>query len=303
MDGAEVTAVVPSPFVGHRMRARLHADASGRVGFLAPRSHDLDASDSSLEALLPATRALLAGLPLLPPGPVELLENVSGSQRVLLVARSVDLAASQLDPAWTAVAHGRDRVLVRGTSLAVWDEEEEDGGGGGKSWGGLRRSAGSFFQGNRHLLDSLVHATLAPISSSGPLWDLYAGGGLFSAAAVSAHPGLAVTAVERSSADLEDNAARFGFESVPQDVLSFLRSQERGCETAVLDPPRVGCEAEVLELLARHAAVVVFIGCDVATTARDVRRLQDRGMRVTSCAALDMFPYSAQVEAVITLRQ
>ena len=284
-------AVQPSPFAGHRMRARLHADAAGRVGFFAPRSHQLDRSPGALEALLPVTRALLEALPPLPPGPVELLENAAGTMRVLLLARPL----SQPLPGWTALAHGSGAALLQGTAeAAVWDEP-------GSGVPGLRRSAGSFSQANRHLLAALAAAVVAPLPRAGRLWDLYAGGGLFAAAAAAARPGLAATAVERASADLADNAARFGFRAVSGGCAAFLRAAEGGCAAAVLDPPRGGCEEEVLALLALRAPLIVYVGCDVATAARDCRRLQDRGFHVVGCAALDMFPHAAQLETVVTL--
>jgi tRNA/tmRNA/rRNA uracil-C5-methylase (TrmA/RlmC/RlmD family) len=69
----------------------------------------------------------------------------------------------------------------------------------------------------------------------------------------------------------------------------------------VVNPPRSGCAAAVLESIARSSARrLVYVSCDPTTLARDVRRL-GRAWRIDSIRAFDLFPQTAHVETVAAL--
>jgi 23S rRNA (uracil1939-C5)-methyltransferase len=166
----------------------------------------------------------------------------------------------------------------------------------------LQRHAHSFFQGNRFLLQSLVNAVVDALPA-GRILDLYAGVGLF-AAAVAARGDAVVTAVEgdRSSArDLKVNAALLGPAVTPrqQPVEEFVATTRHRYDAVIVDPPRTGMSRAALAgAIALNAARVVYVSCDVATLARDARRLVDAGYRLTSMRAFDLFPNTAHVETL-----
>ena len=72
--------------------------------------------------------------------------------------------------------------------------------------------------------------------------------------------------------------------------------------TLVLDPPRTGMTREAADgAIALGASRVVFVSCDVATFARDVRKFADAGYRLESVRGFDLFPTTAHVEALAIL--
>ncbi len=76
---------------------------------------------------------------------------------------------------------------------------------------------------------------------------------------------------------------------------------EGDCHLAVLDPPRKGCDPELLSALLDAAPPrIVYVSCNPATLARDVALLQD-AYRVSSVQPVDMFPWTPHVETVLIL--
>ena len=164
----------------------------------------------------------------------------------------------------------------------------------------------SFFQGNRHLLPELVTRVLAQVPA-GTVTELYAGVGLF-AVSLAARGNTQVVAVEgdRSSArDLESNAAPYGAAMHVQhlSVESYLK--RRGLQrpdTLLLDPPRTGISTEAMSgIIGLKAPRVVYLSCDPATLARDVKRFSEAGYRLEHIEAFDLFPNTAHVETLAVL--
>ena len=311
--------VMASREVGYRMRARLHVRA-GRIGFLREGTHEL-CGFTTTGQLLPETLEVLERLAAelrsrrLPDViAVELAENLLPDERVLhLEHRS--------PPRARALAGLREAVGVSGLT---WGSRGRGRSGDGVPhvtdplevlavdadpvWRGLgvRRHVRSFFQGNRHLAGRLV-AGVVGRAAGDEVIDLYAGVGLF-AAAVAATAGARVIAVERHAwcgADLEANLAPFGgaAEVEHRSVEQFLRSRPGVVGSCmILDPPRVGLSREVLDRLgAQGAARLVYVSCDVATLARDLRGLLDAAYRLDDLEAFDLYPNTAHVEVVATL--
>ena len=72
----------------------------------------------------------------------------------------------------------------------------------------------------------------------------------------------------------------------------------------MVDPPRTGLsEAAARGIVAWTPARVVYVSCDPATLARDVRRLLDAGYRLGDVRGFDLFPRTGHVEAVVTLER
>ena len=303
---------------GYRMRARLHCGRSG-LGFLREGTHTIcDAAPTG--QLLDGTADVVAAL-----GDrlraaridaverVELSENLAGDQRVLHLhlRRSVPggaLSSCTADSSCTGVttARARDRAVTLLHGVPTVSDPVSCLVHQGTGAGYVTRHASSFFQANRYLLPRLVTAVCRRVSV-GPVLDLYAGVGLFGVA-LSSVGVEEITAVERdraSFADLSLNGAscRRPIDVVRASTESYLTDRSAPIlGTVIADPPRTGLARSVVERLALlGASRLVYVSCDVATFARDLRRLSDLGYTVGEVEAFDMFPNTAHVELVATL--
>jgi 23S rRNA (uracil1939-C5)-methyltransferase len=299
-------AVAGSPEDGYRMRARLHVRGS-KAGFFREGTHDLCDARTTRQ-LLPATSdtldRLMAGIRSIGAGAVreiELSENVDATERVvhLETSEAIDsrLTAKLVSiDGLTTGPYVTDAIAVGGTTIA------------------LRRHVLAFFQGNRYLLREFAqHVTdLVPAGSS--LADLYAGAGLFTVAAAVTRAA-SVAAVEgdpHAADDLRANVAAAGINvsCVKGAVEGFLASgafkmtaRKTGgpiVETVIVDPPRTGMSPEAITVvLETRAPRIVYVSCDVATLARDARKIVDAGYAIERADAFDLFPNTPHVETVV----
>jgi 23S rRNA (uracil1939-C5)-methyltransferase len=306
------------------MRARLHVRGR-RLGYFREGTHGL-CDPASTRQLLPATCELVEALAeavgdghLEGVTEIELGENVPASERALHVElgrphvpqglaglaslRSiVGVSASYGAPGRGTAAASRRTVTVGGTAC-VLDTLRLSGPGGADVEVRLQHNAQAFFQANRYLLAQLA-ARVVSLVPAGPVVDLYAGVGLFSAA-LAASGWTSVTAVEgdrAGAADLRANAAPFGpaLVAVEMAVEEYLATHPTTTETTVIvDPPRTGMSREASAAIAgQKARTVIYVSCDVATFARDARKLVDAGYRLSHLEAFDLFPNTAHVEVI-----
>ena len=73
-------------------------------------------------------------------------------------------------------------------------------------------------------------------------------------------------------------------------------------DVIVVDPPRKGCDVALLETIAKmQPEKIVYVSCDSATLARDLKYLCGRGYELKKGRAVDMFPHTVHVETIIKL--
>jgi 23S rRNA (uracil1939-C5)-methyltransferase len=181
-------------------------------------------------------------------------------------------------------------------------------------WRGLsfRVSPDSFIQVNWGALEVLYGLALRGLGQSDgrAIVDAYAGIGVL--ACELAHHGAEVVCIEnnRDAARLgvlnaAMNGCADGVRYVLAAVEDALPAAAADAGAVVVDPPRAGCHPRVTGWLALAGPpVVVYVSCDPATLARDLRVLTVSGpYRIQAFELVDMFPQTHHIESVVTLRR
>jgi 23S rRNA (uracil1939-C5)-methyltransferase len=166
-----------------------------------------------------------------------------------------------------------------------------------------------FFQTNYIQAENLLDTVLAYIApgEGEDVCDIYSGCGFFSLPL--AKRAKSVTCIE--STPLSHNAGILNAKTnnitnagfINNDAGRALKTFRRGSfNSAVLDPPRMGCERPVLEELIRiQPAKIVYISCSTEILIRDLRILMKGGYFVSKCQPVDMFPHTYHIENVVQL--
>ncbi|MPM67974.1 23S rRNA (uracil-C(5))-methyltransferase RlmCD [bioreactor metagenome] len=87
-----------------------------------------------------------------------------------------------------------------------------------------------------------------------------------------------------------------------EDVLPRMYSDGKRADVIFLDPPRKGCEVSVIDAVcAIEPDRVVYVSCDPATLARDVRIFAERGYKIDKVQPVDQFCQTTHVESVVLM--
>jgi len=214
-----------------------------------------------------------------------------------------------------AVESGGTRIFWSGLNRDPLQSGEESGGRKiirvvkGRE---LEVPSQGFFQANTVLVDKLVDTVceMGALTGGENILDCYCGAGLFSLfLAEHARNIFAIEIDEDAVRAARSNFSRFGcpgalvFEGAVEDVLRGPLDNKRGTMDVILiDPPRTGCEKDVLAILAEWKPKrIIYISCDPATQARDIRYLVDQGFLLQVLQPFDMFPQTKHIEVVALL--
>jgi 23S rRNA (uracil1939-C5)-methyltransferase len=168
-----------------------------------------------------------------------------------------------------------------------------------------------FQQANRGANALLVRAALDLLEPDGAdVLELYCGAGNFTGPLAARARAVAAVEGQGPALDLarEDLAAagnvRFFAGDAPK--LAAALAAERGpaarrFDAVLLDPPREGAKGIGRALRDLDVRRAVYVSCDPATLARDVRGCLEAGFRVGAVQPVDMFPQTHHVEAVVRL--
>ena len=175
----------------------------------------------------------------------------------------------------------------------------------------FRLSVPSFYQVNRIQAERLYAKAIefAGLTGQETVLDLYCGAGTITLA-LSDHAKkvLGAEIVPEAIDDARENAARNGVKNAEffcgdaSDVAKKLARENLRPDVITVDPPRKGLAADVVESIAEmQPGRVVYVSCDSATMARDVKRLADLGYTAQRACAVDMFPRADHIETICLL--
>jgi tRNA/tmRNA/rRNA uracil-C5-methylase (TrmA/RlmC/RlmD family) len=275
---------------GSRTRLRCAVDDEGRLALRASRSHDLVVLDDcwiSSGTFAPAFDTSWDGAQ-----EVE-LRAIGDGEPFAVVRRDTprgtmfelcSLRGEPLDPST------KSRVAVDGTYFSV--------------------SPRSFWQSHRDAPSMLLECVMgfADVQPGDHACDLFSGVGLFAVSlARVVGDGGRVTAVESSAhavRDARQNGDGLRQLKVREWVVSprAINDAVAPGDLVVLDPPRGGLARGVANALVRRAPRrIVYVSCDGATFARDLRLLVEGGFTLANLQAFDLFPMTEHVELVAVL--
>ena len=175
----------------------------------------------------------------------------------------------------------------------------------------FRLSVPSFFQVNREQTEVLYRLAgdFAGLTGRETVIDLYCGIGTI-ALSMARRAGRVIGAeiVPAAVEDARDNARRNGIENAEffcgdaGQTAARLAAEGVRPDVICVDPPRKGLAPGVTDVLADMAPErIVYVSCDPATLARDLKLLAGRGYRLDRAEAVDMFPRTAHVETVVLM--
>jgi 23S rRNA (uracil1939-C5)-methyltransferase len=320
----KIDVIAADPWA-YRNRVRLGFDAQGRPGYRGRRSHaivPISQCPIAAPALISAAEAIAQfcrnAQPALGLSELSLFCNNDASAMLatLFTARESKRAFESIlrEIAEQAPAlRGVEAMSVAGEdqparSLARWGDSSIRYRAGGFDY---RVDQGAFFQVNRWLIDALIDH-VAKGHTGAVAWDLFAGVGLFARQLTKSFARVvAVESAPDSIAALEANLEGTAATAVRATTLDFLRraiqsgrkpAQIERPELVVVDPPRTGLGPEVTALLGQFApATIVYVSCDPATLARDLKALTEAGYSIDSIALADLFPQTYHLESIVKL--
>ncbi len=166
----------------------------------------------------------------------------------------------------------------------------------------------SFFQVNPQQTEILYTIAAKLAGKSKTAYDLYCGTGTFSLyLSAKAELVVASDSAKEAITDAEENARLNRIDNVSfynrsaESVDNLLQEGKRPI-AVYLNPPRSGCSAAVIKSVVKaDPEQIIYISCNPATLARDIKPLADKGYRVQFVQPVDMFPHTTHVEAIILM--
>ena len=316
--------ILPSPSpLRYRARAKFHLDrSSGKLAFFRRRSHapvplaECHLLAPGLDALREAVGPALGRARLAPAEVALEWSEDQGKGSALLLLEPTPAARARAEallaevPALTGVVLRGERgppAIVGAPVLRLVRVP-------GRPEAGLQRTRPDVFQqANRGANAVLVETALGLLRPDGEdVLELFCGAGNFTAPLAARARAVAAVEVQGPALDLarEDLAAAANVRFFAGDALklALALARERGPTArrfgaVLLDPPREGAKGIGPALRELGAARAVYVSCDPATLARDVRACVEAGYRVAAVQPVDMFPQTHHVEGIALLER
>ncbi len=177
----------------------------------------------------------------------------------------------------------------------------------------VRLSPLSFYQVNTVMANKLYKKAADYVKPRGKnIIDLYCGAGTIGLSmAKEAKSIIGVEIIEAAVKDAEFNAKENGIENArficgdAKAAAEQLKKEKIKPDTVIVDPPRKGCDSELIKIIANDFCPqsVVYISCDPATLARDIKIFGEEGYKLEEYTPADLFPRTSHVETVALLER
>ena len=322
---------------GYRNKAQFPVSASGAVGFYRARTHEVIEAENCLLCRAEANAAAEALCEYMAQsgaagydersgkGLIRHLyvrSNRKGELLVCVIVNGKKLPKEELlvacirkkCPSVVGIVLGvnekRSNVILGDSYRTLWGAERIEDTLCGNSF---RLSVPSFYQVNRDQAERLYQKAMdyAALTGEETVLDLYCGVGTITlTAAAKAKRVIGAEIVPEAIGDAKENALRNGIENAEffcgdaGEIAAKLASENLRPDVVIVDPPRKGLLPGVAQTIASmQPQRVVYVSCDSATLARDVKDFALLGYRTVRAAAVDMFPRADHVEAVCCLER
>lgn len=171
----------------------------------------------------------------------------------------------------------------------------------------------SFYQVNHAQCEKLYScaAEFAGLTGSETVLDMYCGAGTIGLTlADKCRAVYGVEIVDKAVENARENAAVNGINNAEficanaAEGAKILTLKGVRPDVVIVDPPRKGCERELLDIIeSLGVKKIVYVSCNSATLARDLEILNGKGYRLKRLKAVDLFPRTAHVEAVCSVQK
>lgn len=165
----------------------------------------------------------------------------------------------------------------------------------------------SFFQANKFLTKKMANWCKENVENCEELLDIYGGVGLFSVFCSEKAKNITLVEIDERMAGLaqktfEKNNIK-NAKAIGISAEEFLADKKINVDCIVIDPPRIGLDKKVAEVIAKSTKKIIYISCNPTTQARDARIFANLGFKITKTAIFDCYPNTFHIETGIVLEK
>ena len=302
LENVDVVVLPAELTEGYRTSLRLHVSPDGLTGYYQMGTHEV-VPQPGCPLHAPAMDRVIAGGK----------EGLKGIECVILKMGDDGQTVANLTSTW--FSRLPEKASAFPSDGLFFNHRHERGvqwvlrGVGGVTF---RVSPHSFFQIHQGMAERLHQEVkrLACQSDLVTLVDLYSGTGAMSMGLTDRFNEVIGVELNKIAASDAVETARLNkignyrqIEARAEVGLDALRKRDVKPSAVILDPPRRGCEREVLAALCEmKPSELIYVSCNPATLSRDLSSLCSKGWKIWECLVLDLFPQTYHMESVVHLR-
>lgn len=238
------------------------------------------------------------------------LEKIKNIEKLVEKLKGLDFGTYNLSSIILNINKSKNNLVLGDKNITLWGQDRIS-----DSILGLDFSISphSFFQVNPKQTEVLYKKALelAQLDENKTVLDIYCGIGTISlCAAKKAKKVIGVEIVDAAIKDAKENAKKNNLKNTEffcgaaEEIVPKLIEKGEKPDVVIIDPPRKGSdEKTLLSIVSASPERIVYVSCNPATLARDVKLLTEKGYELKSATPVDMFPNTEHTETVVLLSQ